>query len=320
VLLRVDQLERQLIAAGRNVDEVDNGPEFGHAPGTTAPSFAVSDPEGRKVSTGDLLAPGLPLLLIFTSAGCGPCKALLPKIAAWQRTHAERLTIALLNGGDQNASIAEAAEQKLDHMLVDNDLAVFEAYQANGTPSAVLVADDGTIASYVAAGAERVERLLESAVTEQRESEDQGLSVGSPAPELELPILDGEPLNLGSLREQTAVLFWNPACGFCNSMRDDLLAWERHVPVGAPRLLIVSAGDEASVRAEGFLSSVALDKDFSAGAAFGAGGTPMAILIDNEGRIASSLAGGAEAVFALAGGRSRADTDAGSRSARSSKR
>jgi thiol-disulfide isomerase/thioredoxin len=310
VLLRLDQLERRLSAAGI-AEEEDNGPQFGNLPGTIAPAFVTSDTAGQETSLADLLEPGLPLLLLFTSPRCGPCKALLPKVAAWQREHGDRLTIAIANGGDREESVAESNLYGLEHVLVDRELTVFNAYQANATPSAVLIAADGTIASYIAAGSERVERLLERTVAGPSESEEQGLSVGSPVPDLILSGLGGQPVNLPDVKKETVVLFWNPGCGFCRSMHDDLLAWEKRAPVGAPRLLIVSSGEEASVRAEGFLSAVALDPDFKVGAAFGAGGTPMAILVDSEGRIASRLAAGAEAVFALAGARGRADSDLG---------
>jgi hypothetical protein len=152
---------------------------------------------------------------------------------------------------------------------------------------------------------ETIERQLDRPFAE---SEEHGLSIGSPVPELSLRGLDGVPVSLAGLEgEETLVLFWNPDCGFCSSMRDELLTWERHTPLGAPRLLVVSSGDEASTRAEGFSSIVVLDPDFSAGAVFGASGTPMAVLLDHEGRIASPLAAGAEAVFALAGGRAFAE-------------
>jgi methylamine utilization protein MauE len=148
---------------------------------------------------------------------------------------------------------------------------------------------------------ETIERQLDPAVGE---GEEQGLSVGSPAPELSLLGLDGAPVSLaGRADTETLVLFWNPDCGFCSSMRDDLLTWERHTPPDAPRLLVVSSGDDDSTRAEGFSSTVVLDPDFGAGAVFGARGTPMAVLLDRDGRVASPLAAGAEAVFALAGGR-----------------
>jgi hypothetical protein len=51
-------------------------------------------------------------------------------------------------------------------------------------------------------------------------------------------------------------------------------------------------------------SPVVLDQNFHAGSAFGAHGTPMAVLLDAEGRIASEVVAGAESVFALAGAES----------------
>ena len=50
----------------------------------------------------------------------------------------------------------------------------------------------------------------------------------------------------------------------------------------------------------GLRSRVALDADFSVGRAFGAGGTPSAVLVDAEGGLASQVAVGAQPVLALA--------------------
>jgi hypothetical protein len=51
----------------------------------------------------------------------------------------------------------------------------------------------------------------------------------------------------------------------------------------------------------GLRSTVVLDQQFSVGRAFGAGGTPSAVLVDAEGRVASEVAVGAPAVLELAG-------------------
>ena len=48
-------------------------------------------------------------------------------------------------------------------------------------------------------------------------------------------------------------------------------------------------------------SQVALDPNSLAASAFGAGGTPMAVLLNARGQVASEIAPGAEAVLALAG-------------------
>ena len=83
-------------------------------------------------------------------------------------------------------------------------------------------------------------------------------------------------------------------------MLDDLKAWETNAPADAPQLLIVSSEDAASNRAQGLRSPIVLDQEFSLGRAFGATGTPSAVLIDAEGRVASEVGVGAPAVLALA--------------------
>jgi hypothetical protein len=51
----------------------------------------------------------------------------------------------------------------------------------------------------------------------------------------------------------------------------------------------------------GLRSTVVLDQEFATGRAFGTNGTPTAVLIDEQGKIASELAVGAPGVLALAG-------------------
>ncbi|MBA2278513.1 MAG: TlpA family protein disulfide reductase, partial [Chloroflexia bacterium] len=127
-------------------------------------------------------------------------------------------------------------------------------------------------------------------------------AIGDPAPAIELPTLAGKQLSLAQLSgTRTLVLFWNPGCGFCARMLDDLKAWEAKRSKGAPKLLVVSTGTVEANRVMGLRSPVLLDEGFATGNAFGASGTPSAVLIDTRGRIASELAVGADAVFALAG-------------------
>jgi hypothetical protein len=84
-------------------------------------------------------------------------------------------------------------------------------------------------------------------------------------------------------------------------MLDNLKAWEAQRPKGAPKLLVVSTGSIEANRAMGLRSPVLLDEGFSTGTAFGASGTPSAVLVDAKGKIASEIAVGAPAVLALAG-------------------
>ncbi|MFN0153591.1 MAG: TlpA family protein disulfide reductase [Gaiella sp.] len=299
VLVRLERLERALAEAGIDPNGVAM-PELGLEPGTPAPAFRTTALSGATVSLETLTSTGLPSLLLFTSPTCGPCKVLLPAAAAWQREHADELTVVFASDGSREEVRAEAEELGLRHVLLDDDRRLSESYLANGTPSAVLISPDGSIGSWVASGAEWIEQLVAQALSGK---DDGGLPLGAEVPALELPTLDGEAVSLESLRGRDALLlFWNPDCGFCRSMRDDLLALEGSTNGVTPRLVVVSSGDAESTRAEGFRSLVLLDEDFAAGSAFNANGTPMGVLVDADGRVASPVAAGAEAVLALVNG------------------
>ncbi len=119
---------------------------------------------------------------------------------------------------------------------------------------------------------------------------------------MKLPDLEGNTVELADFKgEETLVLFWNPGCGFCQQMLPELKEWESEAPDGAPRLLVISAGSEEANRQMGLASPLLLDQGFAAGRAFGASGTPSAVLVDAEGKVASEVAVGAPAVLELAG-------------------
>jgi thiol-disulfide isomerase/thioredoxin len=284
VLVRLERVEHVLEENGLSVEEDEQ--QLGLVPGTSAPSFEGLDP---------LLERGLPVLLLFTSVRCGPCRELLPEAAAWQVEHGDILTVAFATEGTPDEIRAEAAEHELEHVLADEHLELYTAFGAVGTPGAVLIAPDGTVSSWLATGADRIRRLVAVAV-----QPEPGLPVGSGLPELALPALDGTVVDLDGLRgRRTVLVFWNPDCGFCRAMHDDLVARERTTNGGGPRLVVVSSGDAESSRGEGFESLVLLDRGFSAGMAFGATGTPSGVLIDETGLVASKVAVGADAILAL---------------------
>ena len=73
-------------------------------------------------------------------------------------------------------------------------------------------------------------------------------------------------------------------------------------PRGRSEARVVSAGSEEANREMGLASPVLLDQGFAVGRAFGASGTPSAVLVDAEGKVASEVAVGAPGVLELAGG------------------
>jgi thiol-disulfide isomerase/thioredoxin len=126
--------------------------------------------------------------------------------------------------------------------------------------------------------------------------------MGQLVPSFKLKDLRGNAVTPNHFRgDKTLLLFWNTGCGFCNEMLEDLKSWEKDPPLGAPKLLVVSTGSVEENAAMGLRSTVALDPNFQLGPEFGANGTPMAVLIDKKGRIASEMAAGSAAVLRLAG-------------------
>jgi protein-disulfide isomerase len=83
-------------------------------------------------------------------------------------------------------------------------------------------------------------------------------------------------------------------------MLPEIKQWEANRPEGTPRLLFISAGTQEANREMGLASMVVLDQQFAVGRAFGASGTPSAVLVDAEGQVASGVAVGAPAVLELA--------------------
>jgi peroxiredoxin/uncharacterized membrane protein YphA (DoxX/SURF4 family) len=299
ILLRLDALEAAL---------GQGGTAAGLPVGAIAPDFRLPNLDGGTVALESLRAAGKPVMMIFSDPDCGPCKALLPDIGSWQREHTDKLTVALISRKRAKDNRG-ATEYGLTHILLQKDQEVAAAYKAVGTPAAVVVRPDATIGSPVAFGINAIQSLLQQVV-------DRTLSMpatqghgptapiappaGEPAPSLKLPNLDGNPVDLAEFRgTETVVLFWNPRCGFCQRMLPDLKAWEAHPLAGSPKLLMVSTGTVEENRAMGLRSPVVLDQAFDAGRSFGAYGTPSAVLIDGEGRVASQLVVGASAVLSL---------------------
>ncbi len=192
-------------------------------------------------------------------------------------------------------------------------------YQARWTPAAVLINRDGKIASPVKSGDEAIQALVNHTVTTVAgQSAGNGVNryipqiavgnslfkVGEPAPRFSLPDLHGKAVNMEDLLgRETLLLFWSSRCPHCLALTEDLRRWETNPPNGAPRLVFLESGDltEAKTKLKEMNSLILFDEDFDIGPLFGTNSTPSAVLIDSEGRIASSLAKGSQNILALAG-------------------
>jgi peroxiredoxin/uncharacterized membrane protein YphA (DoxX/SURF4 family) len=272
-------------------------PRFGLPPGVPAPDFELDDVDGRRWSLSSLLAEARPLLLVFTAAGCVPCKSLLPKLAGWQREYRDRLTIALIARGDRERNERTAREYGLDLVLLgERTEQAADAYRAPGTPMAVLVAPDAMIASETVAGTGEIATLIARTT---RPAPDVTARIGEPAPALILDDLGGNPVSLVDLYDEPVVaLFWSPTCAYSRQMLPILHAFEQSPPAGAPRVVVISGGDPGTLREQAIRLTVLLDPEGQAMRAFEAPGTPMAVLVQ-DGRIASDIHAGAGAILEL---------------------
>ncbi len=131
--------------------------------GALAPQFSLLSTAGRAVSLQDLLANDRACVLTFVDTGCGPCKALLPELARWHDTMTERLALTLVTTVEAEAEKL-AREHALTDVLIDEQATVMHAYGVWGTPSAVLVAHDGTVRSAPVAGYVAIESLIRLAL------------------------------------------------------------------------------------------------------------------------------------------------------------
>jgi peroxiredoxin len=329
ILLRLNSLEAR-VTNGSTAPSANTSTATaaGLPVGTPAPRFRLDGLLGETMTLDAIVAAGKPVLLLFTNPNCGPCQALLPEIGRWKREYASSLTIALISEGTAEDNRSKSVAYGLSQVLLQKEREVAEAYKAWGTPAAVLIGPDGAIGSPVAQGADAIRALVgarvalsntpalsaAAAAAANGQTRDGFRSprpalmtqpvvkMGDPAPALKLQDLNGNTVALADFRgRKTVLLFWNPSCGFCQQMLDDLRRWDERPPRGAPTLLLVSTGTIENNRAMRLRSAVLLDQNSQAGPAFGANGTPMAVLVDAKGQIASEVAVGAEAVCTLIG-------------------
>ncbi|MDQ2682217.1 MAG: TlpA family protein disulfide reductase [Chloroflexota bacterium] len=305
MLIRMDELAERPAAASQPGAAAPQP-----APTQKAPSFSGTGLIGEKISLESLLADKRPILLVFSDPGCGPCKALQPEIATWQREHAERLTVAMVTRGSLDDAREKVKPDGLKNVLIEKDRAISDAFNARGTPSAVLIDANGNYSGSVAAGAEAIRSLLRSALTPAPSNGNgaaaparprpAGPAIGSDAPAFALPDAAGETVSLDDLKgRESVLLFWNPGCGFCQRLQPDLVEWAASDQPDAPQLVTITSGTPDAAVSMTFADRVLLESGFSTGRTFGASGTPSAIRVSADGKIASDLAVGGPAILAM---------------------
>ena len=158
LLRRVSDLEGTL---DRGADQEEPAAQL--AIGEPAPSFALPDLDGRRVSLEELLAPGRGLVLVFTDPACGHCDPLLPALGGAGR---ERATpVVVVSRGSHAENAARAQEHGIAPLLLQEDFEVAEAYRVFGFPAAITIDSAGRIDGARAGGATAVAELLAATAT-----------------------------------------------------------------------------------------------------------------------------------------------------------
>jgi peroxiredoxin len=284
-----------------------------------APAFELPTIDGGRLSLDELRASGKSVLLLFVDPGCGPCRQLVPDIHEWNRRFAEEFTVALISRGTPEENRDKFGDVTLG---LQENREVYDAYAIHGTPSGVLIHPDGLIRDPSAPGQGNIRELVVR-MMRTLEGRDYGMpakakdhdaafdpkallrlpegpDVGTQGTRLPLPDLDGGYVGLDDLRgARTVLLFWGPDCTFCQRMLPELKEWEADPGSADVNVLIVSSGTVEENRELGLRARIVIDNAFTTGGDYGVTGTPSAILLDAEGRVASSLVAGADAVLDL---------------------
>jgi len=260
------------------------------------------------VNLASTLADGADVILVFTSAGCGPCEALLPEVSSWQRSSpSERLRLMLVARGSRDDLASMRKQYVLNDLLVQDDGGpdVQGLYRVIGTPTAVWISGGDQTIVGVAHGGPAIRDLVHYSGANgdangrelQAPRKSSGPNILEAIRRADVPVgrATENALQSGRIR---AMIFWNASCGFCVGMLPQLQSWAINNPAAIDQVVVATAGvTDVETPYEGCL--LMKDPDFRIGLSMGAQGTPSAVLLTPEGRPHSAVAAGAEAVLSL---------------------
>ena len=139
--------------------------------GTPAPLFQLPDLGGGLVSLGDYR--GRRVLLVFTDPHCGPCDALAPELAQFDREHGNNGLQCILVGRGEPAENRRKAEQFGIRfpVVLQEKWKLSKKYGIFATPVAFLVDEDGVLMQDVAVGAEAITALAREGLKARKDYE-----------------------------------------------------------------------------------------------------------------------------------------------------
>lgn len=314
IMRRIEVLELTSTDGGREIERENLPNADNNLPiGSPAPDFILPDINGKNLSFESLSALGKPLLFFFVSPSCTPCTRLLPEIETWQNELKGKVNFIFVTKGKAKENLEKFAGQNLKQILLQNDKEVSELFGAQWTPTVILVNADGTIGSRSAVGDKAIRDLVEKVKDEAGRTDllliaapnaPEETRLGADLPEFALPAVSGRNISADDLRgKKTLVAFWSLTCSFCDKMLEDLREWDKGKGLDEPNLLVVSEGEAEKHQNLNLQSPVVLDAERKISKQLGMLGTPSAVLVNENGKIVSETAAGAEQIWTLIGKR-----------------
>lgn len=130
--------------------------------GSLAPALTAATIDDQPIALPDVLADGLPAVLVFVEPRCGACVALGDELALRDEPFGDRRVVVVVHG-NRSESMAKFGSIRSAAVLIDPEGATSAAYGVFGTPSAVVVTPDGRLASSIIEGRFDCWRLLDGA-------------------------------------------------------------------------------------------------------------------------------------------------------------
>lgn len=277
--------------------------------GAPVPDFAGENLKGTTTEFEHLLMLAKPILFFFVGPNCPSCTALLPEIDNWQDELKEKLNIVFVSHGTPKENTAKFGENR--EVLLQKEREIGSLFGALWTPSAVLVNADGTIASRLAIGDAAIRELVNIIKSAQNKdgmiyaATDEianAAQLGADIPAFAVNDLSGKNVSSEDLKgKRTLLTYWSLTCGWCGQMLGDLREWDKNRGLDEPELLLVSSGDPQRNRELGFRGTILLDDEKALPTSLKMDATPSAVLIDEDGKIVSEIAVGAQDIWALIG-------------------
>jgi peroxiredoxin len=309
LLIRLEALE-----SSRQNFELPRAEPEGLAVGEAISGFSLPDFTGRPIRLDEIRAKQI--LLVNWSPACGFCERIAPdlgRLGEALHKHDTELVLVAHRDVESNRRVADEHGVAQNVVLQDGSPPI-AAFAGLGTPVAYLLDQDRRVARPLAVGSDAVLALAqdvaasdarigsERSVNESR-LERNGLKSGTPAPEFELPTLDGRSVALGDYGgAQLLLLFSDPHCGPCNALLPELARLHRDHGDELPMLMITRgevAENRAHIAEHGIDFTIALQPGWRISKQYGIFETPVAFLIDEEGRLLTGVARGRDEILAV---------------------